>query len=468
MKSKIIITKKVEKKHSELEEIDQNLYKVCKSICKISYYDEELKGMRFGSGFFIKLYLDGKELFCLMTNHHIIKEEIINKKTIINIKYKYEEELIQIKLDEKERCIKYNKKVDFAIVEIKSEDKIKYKIKDKYFLIPNLNHKNLINENIIIVQFPLAGKLSKSEGKIININNYHIMHDADTKSGSSGSPIFLKGTTEVIGLHRGVNKDTNEKVGINFDSIFQLINSGKKEKTLKNETTDISINDSDEMEAYYFGDILNNKMDGKGILYDKNGNIIYEGDFINNYYEGNGKYFYKDGEYYIGQFLKGKKHGKGVLYYKNGKIKYEGDFVDNKREGKGKYIYEDGDYYIGQWLNDDRHGKGKLFHKNGQVEYDGDFVNDLFDGNGEYICKNGIHYIGQFVKHTVQGNGMEIKNDGEVQYEGEYVNNLYEGKGKYYYLNDYYYIGPFVKGVKQGKGTVYFKNGNIKYDGDFC
>ena len=112
--------------------------------------------MIFGSGFFIRLYKDGKELLCLMTNYHIITKEIIQSKTIINIKYKYEKEFIQIKLDEKERFIKYNQNLDFAIIEIKQEDKIK----DKFFLTPNLNDKNFINENIIIVQFPLAGKLS--------------------------------------------------------------------------------------------------------------------------------------------------------------------------------------------------------------------------------------------------------------------------------------------------------------------
>ena len=176
MKEKII-SKKAEKDHSKLEEIDESLHKVCKSICKISYYDKKLKGITFGSGFFIKLFKDGKELLGLMTNYHVITKEIIESKTIINIKYKYEKELIQIKLDEKERCIKYNKDLDFVIIEIKQEDKIK----DKYFLTSNLNDKNFINENIIIVQFPLAGKLSKSEGKIIRIENYKLFHNEDTK-----------------------------------------------------------------------------------------------------------------------------------------------------------------------------------------------------------------------------------------------------------------------------------------------
>ena len=137
-----IISKKAEKDYSKLEEIDENLHKVCKSICKISYYDEKLNQIIFGSGFFIRLYKDAKELLCLMSNYHVITKEIIQSKTIINIKYKYEKEFTQIKLDEKERYIKYNQKLDFAIIEIKAEDKIK----DKYFLTPNLNDRNFINE----------------------------------------------------------------------------------------------------------------------------------------------------------------------------------------------------------------------------------------------------------------------------------------------------------------------------------
>ena len=411
MKEKII-SKKAEKGHSKLEEIDESLHKVCKSICKISYYDKKLKGITFGSGFFIKLFKDGKELLGLMTNYHVITKEIIESKTIINIKYKYEKELIQIKLDEKERCIKYNKDLDFVIIEIKQEDKIK----DKYFLTPNLNDKNFINENIIIVQFPLAGKLSKSEGKIIRIENYELIHNADTKKGSSGSPIFSKGTTEVIGIHKSVLK-TKEKKGIKFYSIFQLINSEKKEETFKNETTDIDTNDYKEREAYYFGDILDNKMNGEGILFDMNGNIIYKGDFVNNYYEGNGKLIYEDGEYYIGQFLKGERHGKGILNYKNDNIKYEGEFVNDKKEGNGKYIWEDGDYYIGQFKNGLKNGKGTLYSKNGKKKFEGDYINDKLEGNVKLFLENGDYFMQQYKNNLSYGKGTIYYSNGKIKYE---------------------------------------------------
>ena len=96
--------------------------------------------------------------------------------------------------------------MDVTIIEIKIEDKIK----DKYFLLPNINNNiEYINKEIYIVQYPKGNKLSYSEGKIININNNELIHDASTTSGSSCSPILIKNTIEVIGIHKqGSNRKT--------------------------------------------------------------------------------------------------------------------------------------------------------------------------------------------------------------------------------------------------------------------
>ena len=87
---------------------------------------------------------------------------------------------IKIKLDEKERYILYNKEMDITIIEIISKDNIK----DKYFLIPNINNIDYINKDIYIVQYPGGNELSYLEGKIKDINNYDLIYDASTKSGS--------------------------------------------------------------------------------------------------------------------------------------------------------------------------------------------------------------------------------------------------------------------------------------------
>ena len=73
----------VEIKNSEIKEVDISLTKVVKSICKITY------GNKCGSGFLIKLYNVGKELFCLMTNHHVITKELVDSKEMINKAFTY-------------------------------------------------------------------------------------------------------------------------------------------------------------------------------------------------------------------------------------------------------------------------------------------------------------------------------------------------------------------------------------------
>ena len=61
-------------------------------------------------------------------------------------------------------------------------------------------------------------------------------------------------------------------------------------------------------------------MEGKGKIYNKNGEVIYDGDFLNDQYDGNGEYIYENGFHYIGQFVKDTIQGKGIVI-KDGKIK---------------------------------------------------------------------------------------------------------------------------------------------------
>ena len=252
----------VEIKDKPIKEVDLNLNKVIKSVCKIAYEN------KVGTGFLIKLYKDEKELNCIMSNEHVITKEMIELNKIIDIQYNCEEKWIKIKLDLNERYIIYNKEMDVTIIEIKKDE-----IKDKYFLIPNIdNNIEYINKDIYIVQYPQGNKLSYSEGKIININNNELIYNASTKSGSSGSPILLKNTTEVIGIHKQGNIRKTENYGALIYSIIQLLKTKNK-----------IYNNGD----YYIGEMLNNVPHGKGIKYYKNGNIKYDGEFVNGEYQKN-------------------------------------------------------------------------------------------------------------------------------------------------------------------------------------
>ena len=211
---------------------------------------------------------------------------------------------------------------------------------------------------IQFIQYPEGKNLSFSEGKIKNINSTEIIHDASTKPGSSGSPILLKNTTEVIGIHKQGSIKFKENYGTLIKSLVQLLNQ----------------NDKTNINNYYVGETLNGLKHGKGIIYYPNGNVKYDGYFVNDKCEGFGKYIKENGFIYIGQWMNGLKHGKGMIYYPNGNIKYDGYFVNDKYEGFGKYIDITGNYYIGQLLNNLKHGKGNEYDKNGNLIYDGNLL----------------------------------------------------------------------------------------------
>ena len=210
---------------SSIHQIDPFLYQVCPSICKIIFSN------KVGRGFFIKLYKSNKLIFLLMTNEHIIKKEMIDNKEEIEVYYNNQISRIKITLNKEERFIQSFKekeelKIDCTIVEILKKDKVD----ERYFLLPNIdynsnNYNELINKIVYVVQFPGGKNLSYSKGELINIDKYDFTHKAGTKSGSSGSPIFLANTTNVIGIHKSGNEYKKENYG---DFIFPIINLLKK------------------------------------------------------------------------------------------------------------------------------------------------------------------------------------------------------------------------------------------------
>ena len=103
----------------------------------------------------------------------------------------------------------------------------------------------------------------------------------------------------------------------------------------------------------YKGDYTNKKYDGRGILYDTNGEMIYNGYFKNNEYDGFGNEFKYGKLAYEGFFTNGEKNGKGLLYYNNSEqIFFNGIF------GMSKYI------------------EGISYEPNGYKIYEGIFINN--------------------------------------------------------------------------------------------
>ena len=185
--------------------LDESITKASKSLCKIIVSPNKMS-----SGFLIQLFKGEKKFYCLITNEHVITKEMIQQKITVDIYYDSQSEFKKIKLNPEERLIKEftNLKMDVTVIEIIPKDAIP---KD-YFLLPCIdyadNYNELINKEISIIQYP-GGNMKYSYGIIMSyIPKYEFSHNANTDEGSSGSPIFLKGTTKVIGIHKsGVKTD---------------------------------------------------------------------------------------------------------------------------------------------------------------------------------------------------------------------------------------------------------------------
>ena len=319
-----------------------------KSVCKIKTFESQ------GSGFLIKLKKRDEDFFCLMTNEHVVTKSMIENENTIKVYYDNEEKKIEIKLNPNERIIEIFTylDIDLSVVEILFKDRIS----TQFFLLPSIyymsNYDKLINENIDIIQYP-NGELSFSNGKIEKINGFEFSYSASTEYGSSGSPIFLKNTDKVIGIHKKRDLIMPLNIGNFIGPIYR-----------------------------YFKDLPKYKYKSEKQIFDTDNNVDYISNIktkLKNYFQRRkeNKYFYNDGKYYIGDMKNGLPNGKGIKYLEDGKIRYKGEFINGKREGYGIYYFSNGNYYKGEWKNNKQHGKGTLYKWDGDIIYEGEYVNGL-------------------------------------------------------------------------------------------
>ena len=180
------------------------------SIGKIfaSWYYNKREAL--ATGFFIKIKKDKDSdlyQYFFVTCEHVITEEIIEDGyQDIEIAYHLESVYLSIDLDRNERFIKeyqtsYN--VDITIIELKENE-----VPIQYFLEPDYNmsdnYEQYIGKKIIIHQFPKGLEQCFSEGKISGISKEkrEMFYKVSTEEGSSGSPVIVKDTNLVIGVHK--------------------------------------------------------------------------------------------------------------------------------------------------------------------------------------------------------------------------------------------------------------------------
>ena len=173
------------------------------NVCKIRIKDAQ------GTGFFCKIpYPDMNNMLpVLITNCHVINEEILNKKGInIVISTQDDVNIKEMKLDHR---IKYtNKEYDVTIIEVKEEDNINSFLElDDTLLEDVLNDKN---KNLSYIE----GTLVESSGTLQNISEerkYLLIHNCRTGAGAGGSPLLNVRNNKVIGIHHSTDFHSHNK-----------------------------------------------------------------------------------------------------------------------------------------------------------------------------------------------------------------------------------------------------------------
>ena len=208
--------------------------KLFNSICRIEIGDER------GTGFF--LYINEINGYFLLTNNHVINQELADSKALIHIYYGKRDNEIKkiIKLDTEKRFIKcFVKPIDITAIEILKEDDIP----ESKFLFPDLNYKNGYSnykkEDLYLSGYPNYKKYKNerhvSSGKIDTFGEIEFEHTIDTREGSSGSPICLSSNLNVIGIHKGGLKSEAINFGTFIGTILDELINNIKNKTNKKE-----------------------------------------------------------------------------------------------------------------------------------------------------------------------------------------------------------------------------------------
>ena len=154
-----------------------------------------------GIGFFCLIPFQNKNLPVMITNNHIINDEILKKEQFISLEFNNLNIRIQINDNRK---IYTNKNYDITIIEIIPE-------KDNIFNFLELDEEITFKRDIEYLDMCLKKSsiyllyseesLLVSYGILKNISEEKIFHICNTDRGSSGGPILNLSNNKVIGIH---------------------------------------------------------------------------------------------------------------------------------------------------------------------------------------------------------------------------------------------------------------------------
>ena len=259
--------------------------------------------------------------------------------------------------------------------------------------------------------------------------------------------------------------------------------------------------------TFFIGNFVDGKRFGYGILFDKDGRIIYKGNWKNNKPHGKGTCFYANGvPFVIGAWYQGKLSGLVNVHHHEGRLLYTGDW--EKYNGDGFLFHHLFGFmtYQGNFREGKPCGRGRRC----RMDYSSARLsslepNNVYEGNFEAGSPNGqgirmfrwrfcfLLTKGNFIDGSCHGCGEEYFTSGDRIFfsKGDMVDDYRHGNGKLYVMEDtdlvpfhdardlqalYHYLygkrktlmyhGSFQK-CYYLKGKLFYPNGNVQYEGQF-
>ena len=188
-----------EKTNKIMEQMKNYIFKVSKEECG------------YGTGFFCFIYFKNKKMPVMMTNNHIIDENVL-KNEKISVEINNEKKNIYLA----DRKIYTNMNYDITIIEINPEKDCIYNFLelDENFLFEKELKEKYIDLNIYILQTD-GNDFFSSYGKIKDLseNERDLRYLCSTTKCSGGAPIMNLKNFKIIGIHKGCNKIASYNLG---------------------------------------------------------------------------------------------------------------------------------------------------------------------------------------------------------------------------------------------------------------
>ena len=164
------------------------------------------------------------------------------------------------------------------------------------------------------------------------------------------------------------------------------------------------------------------KLNGKGILKNKDGTFKMIGNFKDNYLDGPGLLILPDGSQTKCEFVNGKLRGQGIMNLED--YEYRGYIEGGIPKGNGIFLFKDGSSMVISPIQDSKKDYGKMYDTEGKIYYKGEILDKTPNGNGELFLGSGSVYKGNFIKGYRIGYGEWYDKFGDLIYKGEFEEDV--------------------------------------------